>query len=111
LIAAADTREWSVEEVAARRQAGTPLAILDVREPWETSICAIEGSVFIPLSTLPESLDRVPQEIPLAVVCHHGVRSMHAVMWLREQGFDNAVNLQGGVDAWARCVDPNMATY
>lgn len=103
--------EIAPEDVETRRRAGTPLAILDVREPWETEICAIEGSLLIPLSALPSNLDRLPQDIPLAVVCHHGMRSLQAVLWLRKQGFDKAVNLQGGVDAWAQRVDPAMATY
>jgi rhodanese-related sulfurtransferase len=103
--------EIAPEDVEARRRAGMRLAILDVREPWETSICAIEGSILIPLSTLPSNLERLPQDIPLAVVCHHGMRSLQAVLWLRRQGFENAINLQGGVDAWAQRVDPAMATY
>ena len=103
--------EIAPQDVDARRREGAPLAILDVRETWETAICAIEGSTLIPLSTLPANLDRLPQEIPLVVVCHHGMRSMQAVMWLRQQGFDNAINLQGGVAAWAQDVDPAMATY
>lgn len=103
--------EMSAEDVAARRSAGEKLAFVDVREPWETEICALDGSFKIPLASLPQRLDGLPQEIPLVVVCHHGARSMQAVMWLRSQGFDNAVNLRGGIDAWARTVDPMMATY
>jgi len=103
--------EITPETLAAQRRAGAPLAILDVREPWEAEICAIDGSILLPLSTLPENLSALPQEIPLVVVCHHGMRSMQAVMWLRSRGFENAVNLEGGVDAWARRVDPGMATY
>jgi rhodanese-related sulfurtransferase len=53
----------------------------------------------------------LPQDKPLVVVCHHGMRSMQAVMWLRSQGFQNAVNLRGGIDAWARQIEPRMATY
>ncbi len=87
------------------------MALLDVRESWETDICAIEGSLKIPLGTLPQNVGRLPQEEPLVVVCHHGARSLQAVMWLRAQGFDNAVNLRGGIDTWARTIDPAMATY
>jgi rhodanese-related sulfurtransferase len=103
--------EMTPADAEARRRAGTPLAFLDVREPWETEICAIDGSILIPLSTLPSNLERLPQDVPLACVCHHGVRSMQAVLWLRKQGFENAINLQGGIDAWAHTVDPAMATY
>lgn len=103
--------EVTVEDVAAERQGGRKLALLDVRETWETEICTIDGSINVPLGTLPENIARLPQEEPLVVVCHHGARSMQAVMWLRAHGFKNAVNLRGGIDAWARTVDPAMATY
>jgi rhodanese-related sulfurtransferase len=103
--------EMSVTDLAALRQAGAPHAVLDVREPWETALCLIPDSLTIPLGSLPTQLERVPSEQPLVVVCHHGGRSMQAVMWLRAQGYENAINLRGGVDAWARQVDPTMATY
>jgi rhodanese-related sulfurtransferase len=87
------------------------VTILDVREPWEFAICAIETSINVPLSTLPQNLGRLPSEGPLVVLCHHGGRSMQAVAWLRQNGFANATNLEGGIDAWARQVDRSMATY
>ena len=93
------------------RQEDQLLTILDVREPWEVAICAIPGSINVPLSSLPQNLDRLPQQGPLVVLCHHGMRSMQAVVWLRQNGFENATNLQGGIDAWARQVDTSMATY
>ena len=108
---AIDTLEVGPDEVAAQRREGEPLVVLDVREPWETDICAITGSLNIPLATLPVNVEQLPQDKRLVVVCHHGARSMQAVIWLRHQGFDNAVNLRGGIDAWARTVDPAMATY
>ena len=93
------------------RQSDQGVTILDVREPWEVAICAIAGSVNVPLSSLPQNLSRLSEEGPLVVVCHHGMRSMQAVAWLRQNGFENATNLQGGIDAWARQVDTSMATY
>ena len=50
-------------------------------------------------------------EGPLVVLCHHGQRSGHVTAWLRRLGYDNAVNLEGGIDAWARVIDPAMPTY
>ncbi|WP_374376224.1 rhodanese-like domain-containing protein [Dongia sp.] len=101
--------------VAALRDmiaSGAPVAMLDVREPWEHDICRIERSVLIPLSELPaRSAELGADEAPLVVICHHGARSFHATLWLRQQGFDNAVNLAGGIDAWASEIDPSMRRY
>jgi rhodanese-related sulfurtransferase len=107
----ADAVEMGPADLAALRKAGSAHTVIDVREPWETELCLIPDSLKIPLGTLPTQLDRVPSDRPLVVVCHHGGRSMQAVMWLRNQGYENAINLRGGVDAWARQVDPTMTTY
>jgi rhodanese-related sulfurtransferase len=93
------------------RKENQDVMVLDVREPWEAAICAIAGSINVPLSTLPQNLGRLPSDGPLVVLCHHGMRSMQAVVWLRQNGFENATNLQGGIDAWARQIEPSMATY
>lgn len=103
--------EISVDELARRRQAGEAVAILDVREPWELEICRLPDSMAIPLSSLPGRLDVLPREDMLVVLCHHGMRSERAALWLRANGFGNAVNLAGGIDAWARVIDPAMRTY
>lgn len=101
----------SVEELARRRHDGEPFTILDVRESWERAICQLPGSLSMPLATLPGRVGQLPREGALIVLCHHGVRSAHAVEWLRANGFANAVNLDGGIDAWAQRVDPAMGTY
>jgi rhodanese-related sulfurtransferase len=88
-----------------------PPAILDVREPWELTLCRFEGSLDIPLATLPGRIDELPRDRMVVVVCHHGMRSLRAVSWLRAQGMDNAVNLSGGIDGWAREIDTAMRTY
>ena len=93
------------------RKQNQNVTVLDVREPWEFAICAIKESINVPLSTLPQNLGRLPSEGPLVVLCHHGGRSMQAVAWLRQNGFANATNLDGGIDGWARQVDRSMATY
>jgi rhodanese-related sulfurtransferase len=102
-------------DVAALRDliaSGAPLAMIDVREPWEHKICRIEDSVLIPLSELPlRSGELSHGEAPLVVICHHGARSFHATLWLRQQGFGNAVNLAGGIDAWASQIDVSMQRY
>jgi rhodanese-related sulfurtransferase len=100
-----------VEELARWRAAGIPHSLLDVREPWETALCLIEGSLAIPLGQLPARAAELPTGSPLVVVCHHGGRSMQAVAWLRRNLRDDVTNLAGGVDAWARRIDPSMAVY
>jgi rhodanese-related sulfurtransferase len=85
--------------------------LLDVREPWEHQICHIAGSRLLPMRTLPAQLDQLERDTPVVCICHHGARSAHVAMWLARQGFADVYNLSGGVDAWARQVDPKMATY
>lgn len=100
-----------VRELARWRDDGLAHAILDVRETWETEICLIPGSLCVPLGLITSSTDRIPVDRPVAVACHHGMRSMQAVAWLRRNGYENVTNLAGGVDAWARQIDPSMSTY
>jgi rhodanese-related sulfurtransferase len=103
--------EISVDELARRRSGGETLAVLDVRDPWEAEICRLPDSIDVPLARLPEQVDSLPREGMLVILCHHGMRSQHAALWLRSYGFANAVNLAGGIDAWARLIDPSMRTY
>lgn len=100
-----------VAELARWRDEKVPHVVLDVREPWETAICLIDGSIEVPLGEVPGSVSRLPSDKPVVVTCHHGMRSLRAVSWLRANGVSNAVNLAGGIDAWAREVDPAMTTY
>jgi len=88
-----------------------PPTVLDVREPWEIEIASVDGAVNIPLSELPNRVGELSRDTPLAVMCHHGGRSAHATAWLRNQGFDHATNVAGGIDAWARTVDPTLSRY
>ncbi len=104
-------QEISVDDFARRRSGGETIALLDVRDPWEVEICRLPDSLDVPLTHLPERVDALPREGMLVILCHHGMRSQQAARWLRAQGFANAVNLTGGIDAWARLVDPSMRTY
>jgi rhodanese-related sulfurtransferase len=101
----------SVEELDGWRRQGVTLQLVDVREPWEVEICAIEGALNIPLRTLPDRLGDVAGDRPVVVLCHHGARSQNAVDYLTARGYPSALNLAGGIDAWARRIDPEMATY
>ena len=88
-----------------------PPVVLDVREPWEVAQCRIEGSVTVPMAMLPQAIGRLPRDRPIVVVCHHGVRSLHAAAWLARAGFADVHNLRGGIAAWANDVEPSMKRY
>ena len=114
----AEAKSYQIEtgELKSLLDAGENVAILDVREGWEYKICSFSGSRLFPLAELPERAvelraSGLQKERLLVVVCHHGMRSFHATLWLRQNGFENAVNLSGGIDAWARDVDPDMQRY
>ena len=79
--------------------------VVDVREPWETEICRIDGAQLIPMNSLPQRLQELPRDRTIAVVCHAGQRSYYAAAWLLAQGFE-AVSVAGGVNAW-----PGMKRY
>jgi rhodanese-related sulfurtransferase len=102
--------------LAAWRAAGERHAVLDVREPWEVAVAALDGAIAVPMGEVPAWLAAgraaaLPPDVPLVVLCHHGARSHRVMAWLRGQGVANAVNLAGGIDAWSREVDPSVPTY
>lgn len=85
--------------------------LLDVRQPWEFDICRIENSVLIPMSQIPAKIQELDPERETVVICHHGIRSRSVGNYLEQAGFNNIVNLSGGVAQWARTVDNKMPTY
>lgn len=102
----------TAEQLSSRLgQPGELPVLLDVREPWEYEVCHITGSCSIPMSQLVARLEELQPARPTVVICHHGVRSQHVAAYLERCGFANVMNLVGGVDAWARTVDPSMPTY
>ncbi len=104
--------ELSVEEARERLgQASENFFVLDVREPYETEICRLPGAIPIPMRQISAQTTALPGDKPILVYCHHGMRSLHVVKFLRDRGFPQACNLQGGIDAWARKCDPEMPRY
>ncbi|MGB0670397.1 MAG: rhodanese-like domain-containing protein [Rhodospirillales bacterium] len=95
----------------ARDLAADDAVFVDVREDWERGICAIADSLHIPMNSIPTRHGELPKTGPLVIYCHHGMRSLQVVFWLRANGFENAQSLAGGIDLWAAEVDPEMATY
>jgi rhodanese-related sulfurtransferase len=85
--------------------------LLDVRESWELQTCRIPEAIHVPMRQIPARLNELDTEADTVVICHHGVRSMRVAQFLEQQNFTRVYNLTGGVDAWARTVDPAMPTY
>jgi len=85
--------------------------MIDVREPFEVAICRIPGTVTIPMRQIPAELETLPRDRHLLIQCHHGGRSMQVTHFLRQQGFRRVSNVGGGIDAWAREIDPAMQRY
>src|ERR1051326_3081571 len=106
--------EVSAQEVKARMDAGEKLALIDVREASEFAIARIEGGELIPMRTVPAELQRLEaraDEGTLVVYCHHGVRSLNVVNWLRQQGLEACQSMAGGIEAWSTVVDPAVPRY
>ncbi len=106
-------RQISPAQLAQRlsdAQQPAPL-LLDVREPWELEICRIEGSVAMPMGSVPARFPELDRDRETVVICHHGGRSAQVCMFLERQGFSSVINLAGGVAGWAAQVDPRMAQY
>ena len=101
----------TVRSLKDRLDQGDKLFLLDVREPHEYSLAKIEGSVLIPLGTLPESLDQLDKDSEIIAYCHRGMRSADAVGFLLQQGFSNVKNLIGGIEAWSVEIDPTIPRY
>jgi sulfur-carrier protein adenylyltransferase/sulfurtransferase len=98
-------------ELKRRLDAGERLTVLDVREPWECAIAHLDGSLNIPLSEVPARLHELDSASELVVMCKSGGRSRRAAEFLASRGFEHVANLAGGIDAWARDIDPNLPTY
>jgi rhodanese-related sulfurtransferase len=104
--------EISPEEVKSKLDACDPFTLLDVREPWEFERAWIDGAKLMPMGDVPSRAHQeLDPEEPIVVVCHHGVRSMNVTVWLRQQGFEKAQSMRGGMDAWSRIVDRNVPVY
>ncbi len=87
--------------------------LLDCRTPEEHDTARIAGAVLIPMQELAARVAEIEawRDRPVVVHCHHGVRSLRVVHWLRERGFSRARSMRGGIDAWAAEVDPSVPRY
>jgi rhodanese-related sulfurtransferase len=98
-------------QVKRRLDAGEPLRLLDVREPWECAIARLPGSVNIPLGEITSRWQELDAESEIIVVCKAGSRSRRVAQFLSAQGFGRVANLSGGIDAWTRDIDPSLPSY
>jgi adenylyltransferase/sulfurtransferase len=103
-------REINPTELRELLAGDAPPLLVDIREPFEAEIAQIAGSLFIPMGSLPQRLQEIPKDRPVALYCHSGVRSAYAAEWLSRQGYD-ALSLAGGIDRWAVEVEPAMRRY
>jgi rhodanese-related sulfurtransferase len=106
--------EITPHEVRQRLQSGEKLVLVDVREPAEFQLASIGGAELIPMRAVPAELSRLDaqaDESPLIVFCHHGVRSLNVVHWLREHGVDACQSMAGGIDRWSLEIDPLVPRY
>lgn len=103
--------EISVAEAWARRRAEEDILFLDVREAYELAVCHLEPDVVVPMSELGERWSAVPTDCPVIVYCHHGMRSLTAVHFLRKKGLEKVQSLAGGIEAWSLEIDPGVPRY
>lgn len=104
-ISAVELAQWLAEDQRVKP------VLLDVREINELQVCQIPESIHIPMYTVPGRIEELDPERAVVCICHHGARSMKIANFLKQNGFENVINLTGGIHAWATLVDPTMDTY
>jgi adenylyltransferase/sulfurtransferase len=104
--------EISAQQLDERRKRGEAFRLIDCREPWENELVRLEESILIPMNDTPGRIEELrAMEGQLVVYCHHGIRSMQVVQWLRAQGLKDVLSLAGGIDAWSLDVDRDVPRY
>lgn len=106
--------EVTPQEVQQRIDAGEKLQLIDVREPMEFQLAKIEGASLVPMRQIPGEIQEIESradEATLVFFCHHGVRSLNVVAWLREQGVERCQSMSGGIDAWSQIIDASVPRY
>jgi adenylyltransferase/sulfurtransferase len=103
--------EITPQELKARLDRNDRPLLLDVRQDWETRLCRLDNAVHIPIEEIELRTEELNRDDEIVVYCHQGVRSAAVAEYLRGLGFSNVRNLMGGLDYWARAVDPGMRRY
>lgn len=104
-------QEMSPNELKARLDSGRAPILLDVRQDWETKLCRLENAIHIPIEEIELRTEELNPQSETVVYCHQGVRSAAVADYLRSLGFVDVKNLAGGLDSWARTIDPSMRRY
>ena len=104
--------EVTPQDVKRRIDSREKLRLIDVREPFEVQHASIAGAEVIPMRTIPKALAGLAdEENPIIVFCHHGMRSLQVVGWLREQGVEHCLSMAGGIDRWSLEIDATVPRY
>jgi rhodanese-related sulfurtransferase len=103
--------EITPQDLKSRLEAPPAPVLLDVRQDWETRLCRLPNAVHIPIEEIELRVEELNPDDEIVVYCHQGVRSAAVAHWLRGLGFKHVRNLAGGLDAWARTVEPGMRRY
>jgi len=90
---------------------GEEFVLLDCREPSEVATARIAAALHIPMREIPARIAELPKQGRIVVHCHHGGRSQRVMQFLRQQGFDQAQNMAGGIDAWSLEIDSSVPRY
>ena len=101
----------SVSEFKTWRDDNKDCVLLDVREDGEVAYANIEGHTHIAMNLIPLRHNELPDDKPIVVYCHHGMRSMQVALFLEHAGFSDVYNLSGGIEAWSVQIDPGVARY
>ncbi|CAC9638477.1 rhodanese-like domain-containing protein [bacterium endosymbiont of Bathymodiolus sp. 5 South] len=103
-------QDFSVIEFEAYLKNNQPL-LLDVREQWEWDKCHFENSKLLPMGQIMSNIESLDKTQETVIICHHGIRSMQVARYFDAIGFEKIINLRGGIDAWAKKIDPSMPLY
>ncbi|MBM3221774.1 MAG: sulfurtransferase [Candidatus Rokubacteria bacterium] len=104
-------QEITPQELKARLDENDRPVLVDVRDDWETKLCRLPDAVHIPMEEFELRTEELNPADDIVVYCHHGVRSAAVADYLRQLGFTRVRNLSGGLDAWARTIEPTMRRY
>jgi rhodanese-related sulfurtransferase len=99
------------EDLKKKLAGDAPPLLVDVRRPDELAICALPGAMHLPLDELQDRWEELDPDRETVVYCHHGVRSLSATAFLKNQGFRDVSSLAGGIDRWSALIDPSVPRY